>query len=490
MKQLTFILAILLFSIIELNAQDYQTVKSGRITYFSNEEGNIKCIKIDSVQFQGDSILFPSLNIQQLDYNCFAPYGDSWIGKKVIIQANGYNLFINKYDDTIRIKTNAEIRESWTAYELEDSILVVAEVKGIDTLAFLGLLDSVKTIGFKVYDKDSMPISHFLNEQQIMVSKKYGFVRMLNFSLFPNGDPERYYEQFESFNLIGFSNPFIGVQNLTWLEVFDFKVGDELHSLDKWSRWEPENGRGYLTTRKTKLKYLERLDSKDSIVYRIDREESVFRRIEKWDSTTYVFVHDTIRAIYKPDSLFDQLPGAPIVSEFDAYAYKMINAKQISKVKPSGCEVIRPSTDSCWHYPIADGCSSEFTYMKGLGGPYYSCSYSVTESSENKLVYYKKGSTTWGTPLDLTDSKRIENVDQIKIYPNPARDFVTIENTTGQPEQYVLQLLDMEGRQVYNKNIEFSTTYRVDLTGLAHGAYVLKLQYGEKQLSKLIIRQP
>jgi len=491
MKQFNLIFAIILISLLTLNAQDYQAVKSNRVAYFVNQEGNIKCIRIDTIKFQTDSIFYPMHNIQQLDYNCFTPYGNSWIGKKVIIKNNGYNLFFNSYNDTIKIKTNAKINESWTTYYLKDSIKIIAQVKSIDTLTILGQRDSVKTIGFQAFDKNMNPIIAYLNDNPILLSKNYGLVRMLNFNLFPNAATEYFNEKLEPFTLIGLSNPTLGVQNLTWFEAFDFKVGDELHIFNETSDWFP--GNGYLTTIKTKLKYIERLDAKDSIVYRIDREESTFKRIEKWDSTTYVFVHDTINAVYRRDDVFDILPGEPIVSESQAYANSMTYGNTITKSKASELGPIFPSPDNCWHQLMADGCLTVDIYIKGFGGPYYSCRgnmFGSLVSNERSLVYYKKGLTTWGTPLDITDVTTIENYDDIKVYPNPASDFVTIESTTGKTEKFVLQIMDMQGRQVLMNNIELNSIYKLDIKGLKEGAYLLKLQNGEKQISKMIIKKP
>jgi len=489
LKQISSLLAVLLINVLTIHGQDYQTVRSGRIAYFNNEAGNIRCIKIDSVVFQTDSVLFPMPNIQQLDYNCFTPKGNSWIGKKVVIQGNGVNLFFNNYNDTIRIKTNARVHESWTAFELKDSLKVIAEIKSKDTLTILGELDSVKTIQFQLFDRKMEPISHFLNEKPLLLSKNHGFVRMMNFNLFPNKPTYFFYEELETLSLIGLTNPDRGVQNLTSMEVFDFQVGDELHILFEYRNWDGFGGTGNLTTRKTILKYLERLNTKDSVTYKIDREESTFRRIQKWDSTTYVIVHDTIKAVYRPDSLFDKLPGEPIVSDYRGFANRMTNGDHLSKTNPSAYEVIWPSNDSCWNKPIAEGCAFDYSFIKGLGGPYYGC-LDVTFGEESKLVYYKKGSTTWGTPLIITDVKNFENEDQIKVYPNPTADFVIIENTSGRTEKYGLHLMDLQGREVFRNSIELTNSYRLDISSLREGAYLLKLQNGEKQISRMIVKKP
>jgi hypothetical protein len=477
MRNFKLLSALILINIINLNAQDYQTVKSDRIAFFNNQNDKIKCIRIDSVIFKTDSILYPFSNIQQIDYDCFSPFSYSWIGEKVMIQSNGCNLFFNKQNDTIKIKTNATLNESWIAYELMDSIRIIAKVINLDTLEFLGQRDSVKTIEFQVYDKQMTPLFHNLNDMSILISKNYGFVKMLNFSLFPNFENNYLNEQLEIFNLIGLTKPKIGIQNLTWFDVYDFQVGDELHILYESSDWVPNVG--YSTACKTKLKYLERFESKDSIVYRVEREASTFRRIVKWDSTTYTIVHDTITNIYKPDSLFDKLPDEPIVSDFEAYANLMTSGINISKTKPSVYGVIWHSNDTCWQIPIADGCFPDLTYLKGLGGPYYSCTNAFSLGGEdNQLVYYKKGSSAWGTPLVITGVKNNELEEIISVYPNPATDYVFIKIKLQDIPCY-FELSNIQGKLTMKNKLDLNESV-ININNIDNGIYIYRLLLGDK----------
>jgi hypothetical protein len=121
MRYPSLLIASSILNLISLSGQNYQTVYSDRIAYFEDETGNVKCIRIDSVAGNIDSVLYPFHNIQQLDYDCFTPYGDSWIGEKIIIDTNGFNYFFNRDHDTIKIKTNALMNESWTAYHIPGS---------------------------------------------------------------------------------------------------------------------------------------------------------------------------------------------------------------------------------------------------------------------------------------------------------------------------------------------------------------------------------
>jgi hypothetical protein len=156
-KKFNLLIIIILIHSSFIMAQQYLPIQSGRISCFKAQDGNVKSIRIDSVEFKTDSVLHPVSNIQQQEYDCVNPYGTSWIGNKVIIQTNGFTVFLNKESDSVKIKANATLNEKWTAYLFPDSSTVVATVINFDTFSFLGLVDSAKTIGFKVYDKKNEP---------------------------------------------------------------------------------------------------------------------------------------------------------------------------------------------------------------------------------------------------------------------------------------------------------------------------------------------
>jgi hypothetical protein len=66
MKKIKLIFILFLISPIFIMAQDYQTLKSDRIAFFSNVYGGVNCIRIDSVEFNTDSVFYPFSNIQQI----------------------------------------------------------------------------------------------------------------------------------------------------------------------------------------------------------------------------------------------------------------------------------------------------------------------------------------------------------------------------------------------------------------------------------------
>jgi len=486
MKKIKTSLILVLISIISTFGQDYQTISSNRIAFFDNENNNIKSIRIDSLKYQTDSVFFPFAAIQQLDYDCFSPFVASWIGKSVTIRDNGLNEFINKMGDTISVKTNAKIGDKWIAFAIQDSLSIEATILSHDTLTFLGISDSVKTIGFQAYDKIMNQLDLEINDMQLQISKSHGFVTIFNFYLFPNFQVDYPYESFEEYSLIGLSNPKIGVDNLTWFEVNDFHAGDELHVLDESSCWTGD-GYGSATTNKAIYTYLERTNYSDSIVYRYSRKQSISTT---WtDSSDFKYYYDTLTTTIKPDSLFDKLPGEPIVTDYETYNYYMTNESPLSKMNPRSYETFGFTGDTCWQMIIADGCFPDNKYIKGLGGPYYSCTNAFClGGAERKLVYYKKGGITWGSPLIVTGISDISIAKNIRIYPNPAKNQINITISNSNYQDLNVFIYDIQGKLQKISILETNNSM-ISISDLNSGIYILKIADDKKilKMDRLII---
>ncbi|MFB6320707.1 T9SS type A sorting domain-containing protein [Saccharicrinis sp. FJH54] len=452
-----------------LSAQNYQTVISNRISYFEGDYGYISCIKIDSTKFDSDSVLYPMKSIRQLDYDCFTPYGDSWIGGKVIVKDNGTNLFFNKNHDTIRIETRAKLNDEWTAFYIPDSLTIKAAITKHDTLHFMGLIDSVKTIDFVAYDKNMNPAElNKMSSWQMKISKSYGIVQTFDMFYFTLSDEEYGYFQTvsDSYKLAGLSSPKIGVQNLSRFDINDFDAGNELHILDE--SFNEGSGHSF----KIIYNYLDKTVASDSITYLIERQEKLYYK--NYNGENYTYIHDTITQIIKPDSTFDRyLPNEPIIDDWSANSYRMISDSV--KIDNSFVPEIYKTEDSCWSNCCWDGCNPMYTYYKELGGPYYYCdNFFSMGYAQRKLVYYKKGDKEWGTPLEITaiDEKQVE--DLIKLYPNPASDVITIESNNV-TEKIFFEITDLNGRQIIEKELK-SDSEKIELNDLEPGIYIYTIR--------------
>ena len=82
--------------------------------------------------------------------------------------------------------------------------------------------------------------------------------------------------------------------------------------------------------------------------------------------------------------------------------------------------------------------------------------------------------------LTVTAIDELRETDvEIKVYPNPTQDFVTIHFSKIMEKPGCL-LFDLSGKLLIQKNIE-STDAKIDMTRFAEGAYILKLNYRGSQ---------
>ncbi len=472
----TFLFILSVFSLVKLQASPYQTVHKNGVTYFSNAYGRVSCIRIASVKLETDSVFYPFTTMQHVSEECYSPSKASWIGPKVVMQQNGDNLFFNKYGDTICIRTTAQKGDSWVVTELQDSVKVEGIVLQLDTVHFLGLVDSVKTIGFKVTDKDGSLLDFDLNHMQVQISKTHGFVKALNFYKFPIDEYDYLYgEEFGERILCGLSEPKIGLQNLTWMEVYDFQVGDELHiSMYDSEQYWPGS---YQKFEKTIYKYIERNELKDGGVY---YKYLLTKSIEKQYSAepelnSFQFSLDTLTERFYPDSLFDKLPGEPVIEDKASYnTYSMHVSSSDSKTK--NLDFFGKYSDTCWHEISWHGCFTWDVYRKGLGGPYYYCS--DFWSTERKLVYYKKGETTWGDPLEINAVAPVYEENTIQVYPNPTQGRLTIHVLSVQ-HPVMLEVRNLLGQVVLTQSLLNEHT-ELSVEHLARGTYFYRALIGQQ----------
>ncbi len=484
MKARNFFTSILIIIAFNCQAHNYQTIFTNRVALFENPTKKIIALRIDSVQITQDTIFYPFTILQEISpEGCSSPYKSSWIGEKVVVKPDGTNLFFNRAGDTIMLKTQAALNESWIAFHRSDTFRIEASVKKLEQQNVPGLVDSVKTIGFRVIDANGNTINHALNSIVVKISRKRGFIQTLNFYLFPDIVTHYPPDMLETYTLVGLTNPEAGVQNLTWFEVYDFNIGDEIHVLEH-RNYDVFSPLIKEYDNKCIIKYLERSDYADSIVYSFERQQ----RIETFytDSTSLEIYNDTLTSVVTANPDFDKLPGEPVIDTFSAYSFYMLNDNILKKIDQSGTRSF-VSGENCWSLLVGDGCTSNKSYYKGLGGPYYSCTGYVGESEERKLVYYKKGETEWGEKLVITDASMLRTNDELEVFPNPAHGMVTF-HLNQNSRNCLVQVYSQTGSLIRCCQFE-NDTYRLNLAGLKIGIYFYKLSLlnGRSFSGKLIV---
>ncbi len=456
MKKTASIILITIALLQSTFAIDFQPIYENQLLEFQDNSATFyfssgKRLWIDSTKINtnGSLSIYPSKDIIKGTHNCYTSEG-SLLGKEIIMSGDSI-LFRNINDSSIIIKPNYTNDIYWQAYK-DSNIIVQARIEGT-------LSDAVnKTISFKTFDKTMSPLGSFLDTCKIKLNKTNGIEKAVDFLHFP-------FEGITTISDFGFDkdNNFslnnVKNNNLTWAQVYDFQAGDEIDINEVTSIL---NQSSLITTyNKTIKRYLERTTIADTIFYRVDREYL--------NNTSYI--HDTIIEKITPNPYFDNLSYQAITIDYGGYLEAhVIEGNDTLKTIPSIIETVGGSDSKCLNEPIADGCFSRGIYKKGLGGPYYEkCEGTITLMSRStSLVYYKKGSTEWGTPLTL-DSKEEINSNASIIYPNPVKSELNIK-----AEATRFLLYNLTGDLVLNKDLNcFEET--ISLDGLIPGTYLYKL---------------
>ncbi|MFI5196347.1 MAG: hypothetical protein ACHQD8_04595, partial [Chitinophagales bacterium] len=242
------LLILILFSAYFSKAQNYQCLQSGVKHYFTNGNGYLRGIRIDSVKTSGSDVIYYPFHTSRGRYPYAAGFnalldsnGGSWLGKKVIQRNNGTFLFDNLWGDTVIINTQASIGDTWVFCKDTSSLYYYANVLSIDTMTVLGVLDTVKTIIINAYNGTTLITADPVNNFQIVLSKNHGFVHTFDLYTFPYHAPDSNYARGFDYYLDALIHnstaPFIPTQsnstfalvqltNPTGSQLYDWNVGD------------------------------------------------------------------------------------------------------------------------------------------------------------------------------------------------------------------------------------------------------------------------
>ena len=425
-----------------------------------------------------DSIFHTYDNIWKNDsLDCWNTIDGSFMGKTIVIGKDGFDVFLNKAGDSIKINRNAHLHDSWTFYE-GDTLIFLASIIKHDTMHFLDQLDSVKTIELKSFDTAMNPIPHSMNSGVLYLSQNYGLIRAPFFRVFPDfiGEMHEMYDPgyfitAGMMNMIGITNPDIGFQDLSTFDVFDFNVGDELHIKDYTDARHNPTSYWLSTEVRTRINYLARNDYlPDSIVYTVMVRR---RRIEHWkDSSVNVYSSNIEKQKIIPDSDLDQ-PAETYVNGDQFYLSEDGKTKTLSDIHSSLWGL-----GTCITSPIADGCYSTMTYRKGLGGPYHSCENTISylEKLSRELVYFRKENDEWGRPFTDVGIEEVQ-IESVKIYPNPASSEIKVVFARERSARQVqIEVYNLMGALIYSQptTVDIANSMVIlNIADLPNGSYLL-----------------
>ncbi|HZX62813.1 MAG TPA: hypothetical protein VFE66_06340 [Bacteroidales bacterium] len=285
-----------------LFAQDYQNICMPGTTFYRTPGNWFMAFRRDSVipAVNNDTtfISYRAIRDTSMGIDCADTTNGSVLGRKIVKTHAGWFYFFNRFGDTIKINSQASLNQSWKFCIMPGNAYIEAKVTSITQDSVLGLIDPVKMITFQAKDDANNNIAHNLNQKSIKLSQHYGLSKMLDVYSIPDDTT--------FFVIAGKTIPVLGIQDLTWQEIYNFDVGDVFHYTLS------SNGGGIRTIKKVLSKTT---FGNDSITYTMEHCEKIFEGIPPY----YETVHDTINVTYSFASTPDNILLSRLPDEFFSY---------------------------------------------------------------------------------------------------------------------------------------------------------------------------
>ena len=465
------ILLLFLIAPILLHAQDYTNICSaGPAFYKKMTTTTVKSFKYTSFTVAaGDTTFATFAAIRDSGAVCLDTTKGSIFGRKIYrVGATKTFFFFNKKRDTVRVETKGQVGYTWKFVNLSAGTYLEANVISMAPDTVIGILDDVMLIQLQAKRYDGTLVASPWNGKFLKLSKHYGLSRTFDMLNVPFDTT--YY------TLVGKSHPVIGLQDFGWKEVYNFNIGDVLH----FSGYDNGLAPGQTSTWKeiktvfAKTTY----GANDSVQYKFDRCRSTVTN----PGSNHVYIHDTLIVKYNfrtlaNDSSIMRFPDQFVrqniyASQFDRYM-KTYNDHQTKKVGEDKYRFI----NSCFLIPSGSVILNR-SYTEGLGLAEY---FRDDQTTQNyyKLVYFKKGSEIWGSPvgtqcsplLDIQEQPSV-TTQQVRIVPNPMKnqaELVIDGINLNDGIQFVI--FNLVGKEVFRQNV-YSNHMTFEKNSLPAGLYI------------------
>lgn len=481
----------------------YKVEVSGVDSFWNNYVRNIyvedSVIHTDGIQYNFYRSLRKDKN-ELLD----TTNGPTWLGRFVFRENNGDEVFLNKYLDTIRIKTLATLNQSWTlGSDTAGTKLFEATITSLDTMTIDGILDSIKTIGIQAF-QGTTTINSIFNNYDIVISKKYGFINSIDFYGFP---------EYENAKLL--SNTSILPYAYDSMDVYP--ILPYLHSrldssithrkyneVDLQYQYQP--GNEWIT----KAKYYDddyyydsiisvNTISADTIIITVKRDSLIWKVVSQapisrgrvYSSGIYT---DTIikvskSATLKTDSVerqgYSSAPHSNISPDLNAHiiSWRFLETNCNGKllIKDTFSTSTGVSGYKRHSKKYYEDTNFDIFYRKEFMG------FGQANYNETKLVYYKFAGCTGGkfyalTPIAVNDYSSINN--QFKLYPNPTTNSFYIETDK---KWNSIEVLSIDGQVV--KSFSSSQASNLTIDELSNGLYLIRIRTNKGDYIQKLLKE-
>jgi len=493
------LLTLFVFTIcFSLRAQNYQCLQSGVKRYFTNSNGYLRGIRIDSVKILADSTIYYPYHTPRgiyLSNPHLDSAGGSWLGKNVVMRNDGTFLFDNLWNDTVVIKTQANPGDSWVFYKDTTSLYYEANLVSVDTMTVLGGVDSIKVVLIAARNSSGIVTADPVDSFQITLSKNHGFVQVFDLFTFPYHTPDHVYgggfdyyldhiipvgrsipnQSNSIFSLINFIDP-------TLAQLYQCNIGDVNEISVCGSCLESLLIGGSYTPVKYML---------DTVVSVVVIPGGVTYSYSGWTATSPATTFTPIYSTY-PNSgsatvdstlLFDTtlMPEEYRQSYFWTYSpndttYCIVNTLYSvqENFEIDGAEYFGP-----FEYYAAP---SVYKSPLGLLSSYNSSADGVSSSLVNSqnLLYFTRSGISCGSYLTVSVAEINVPNTTITLYPNPATTSLTLQTNFMNPSgtEGQIAITNLLGQTIYAQNTN-TDKIQIDVSAFPAGMYFVKVNGSE-----------
>jgi len=481
------------------NAQNYQCLRAGVKHYFINANGYLRGITIDSVSKLGDAIIYYPFHTPRGSYDVTGTSqlsldsnGGSWLGKKVKQSSDGTFVFDGYWNDSVVIKTQANIGDSWVFYSDTSGLRYKATLVSKDTMTVLSSPDSVEKIMINAYNGLDRVTSDSLDNFTIILSKNNGFVQVFDLFMFPYHEPGATYKPGMDFFLdrstcnyydVNFARGFSPSRNITLFKLINF-INPNDQQLHNWNVGDMiENYHSFANFPVTS-------DWDSGITYYDYILETVTNKIVSGHKISYTltgdnyvcgyytdpcYIIDNARRYSFYDTAFSIADSAFIPEEnvYENYIFYFPNDASDCLLTPeyvkveAGYYVVHPADPRIYKLGIG------LTYFEFIDPGDLIWEY-------DGLVYTKLNGISCGT-LSVNNVTAQES-DQIDLYPNPASKEL---NVTATDKIMTLAISNVSGETVFTKEYNAKHKHvKVDVAELPAGVYLVTVN--ESDMRKFV----
>ncbi|MBS1637388.1 MAG: T9SS type A sorting domain-containing protein, partial [Bacteroidetes bacterium] len=465
--------------------QSYELFNSSSEYFFlasiSNTSGyqvNIKGLKPDSVKISGTDTVYYHYRILDHDtgnFNCTNIKHPSWLGTITKRRMNGDNIFFNAGHDTIVVKTQASVGNTWKWYSYSNGNYILATVISKQYGAIYdGSFDTVKTIALQTYNASNSPIANIHNGRTIRISKTHGLLKFHDIYYFPIDTST--YSRFNG-------------KRLTYGDIYNYNVGDIFQNLQSHEQHPYIRTDVYTTYTILNKRFV----GLDTVVY----TRSVKKQTEVTDYTTNInpvtytispTVVDSVQYIHLRQRIIDQMPqqytpNNPMCYDNPNYSYEMIapylNCYDL-QMTLYPCAMAYIQNDSCLNAPSVSCPPPIYSsvFINGFGSyvRQFESGTSVNFTNEY-LVYFVKNGITCGNEI-ITGINNPTYSGGMIISPNPATNELTVSCFSCHGK-YEISIFDLNGRCLLKTNSAESTS--INLQHFDEGVYYVEVKQADGQ---------